>query len=101
MKEKHRRNAFKAMLNAVEVETEKERLFSGWLPISEAPRDGTEIDITWFDAGFPHDICRMKWGHIQRNGLFPGRVGMWVTECGKFTWDESGGHGPTHFRRVK
>jgi len=42
----------------------------------------------------------MQWGHIQRNGLFPGLVGMWVAEDGSFTWQDADDLGPTYWRPI-
>jgi hypothetical protein len=72
---------------------------SDWQTIDTAPRDGTLIRVGWKG---PHDAemqewFTMRWGHIQQNGLFSGVVGMWVAPDGSFTWNESGGFGPTHW----
>ncbi|MEN6621463.1 MAG: hypothetical protein ABFD50_07950 [Smithella sp.] len=70
-----------------------------WRPISEAPKDGSLIQLTWMENGKPQEIYTMQWGHIQKNGLYPGVVGMWVDPGGNFTWNESNPEGaPTHFR---
>lgn len=62
-------------------------------PIETAPRDGTLIIVGDPDVGeFP-----MRWGHIQKNGLFPGVVGMWVLSDGSMTWQEEDA-GPTSWR---
>ncbi|GGP00871.1 hypothetical protein [Stakelama pacifica] len=60
-------------------------------PIETAPKDGTTIWVGDEDAG----VFWMRWGHIQKNGLFPGQVGMWVAPGGEFTWNDSDGFGPT------
>ena len=40
----------------------------------------------------------MRWGHIQRNGLRPETVGMWVDEGSNFTWmDDILEGAPTHW----
>lgn len=65
-------------------------------PISQAPRDGTLVEVMTDDAG-PY---RMRWDAKATNGLFPGVVGMWVSEGDTFTWDESNGCGPTWFRKI-
>lgn len=71
-----------------------------WLDISTAPRDGTIIAVGWADDGEMQEWFNMQWGHIQKNGLFPGQVGMWVSPCGSFTWQEED-HGPTHWRPLR
>lgn len=68
-----------------------------WQPIETAPKDGTIILVGW---RLPEDTEMqewfvMQWGHIQRNGLFPGDVGMWVAPNGSMTWHET--NGPTHW----
>jgi len=70
-----------------------------WFPIAVAPKDGTPLELTWMEDGEPQEIWTMQWGHIQKNGLFAGKVGMWVMPCGLVTWNDDGkGGGPTHFR---
>lgn len=55
--------------------------------------------LTWFEDGEPQEQWPMQWAHIQRNGLFPGKVGMWSTLCGRLTWnDDQRGGGPTHWK---
>lgn len=73
---------------------------SEWQPIETAPKDGTVIELTALDNGVPFEIWPMRWGHIQRNGLFPGTVGMWVTQRGfLMTWNGAPNEGgPTHWR---
>jgi hypothetical protein len=62
-------------------------------PAEQAPRDGTLIVLMHEDVGaFP-----MQWGHIQKNGLFPGRVGMWVAQDSSLTWQDSADEGPSHW----
>ena len=47
----------------------------------------------------PQEIWPMQWGHIQRNGLFPDVVGIWVSPGGSVTWNESDPYGaPNHWR---
>jgi len=73
-----------------------------WSDIATAPKDGSLIRLTWMIEDEPQDEFVMRWGHIQRNGLFPGRVGMWVSPCGSFTWNEDGmGGGPQFWQPLK
>jgi hypothetical protein len=65
-------------------------------PIDSAPKDGTVIYVGDPDVGeFP-----MQWGTIQRNGLFPGVVGMWVMSDGSMTWNDADDCGPTTWRHL-
>lgn len=74
------------------------RVERDWQPIATAPKDGSRVYLTWMDDDEPQDIWVMQWGHIQRNGLFPDKTGMWVTPCGGATWNHDGlGGGPTHW----
>lgn len=70
-----------------------------WQKIGTAPRDGTEVWLCWMYEGSTHanDVVRMQWGHIQRNGMIPGKVGMWVCPGGNFTWHDDPDGGPTHW----
>jgi hypothetical protein len=71
-----------------------------WQPIETAPKDGTVVLLTWMDGltHQPAEIWPMQWGHIQRNGLFPERTGMWVSPDGSVTWNGSADDfGPTHW----
>jgi hypothetical protein len=43
----------------------------------------------------------MQWAHIQRNGLFPGKVGMWTMCDGSMTWNDDDGYGPTAWRPLE
>ncbi|KTS09761.1 hypothetical protein SB2_11960 [Methylobacterium radiotolerans] len=65
-----------------------------WRPIVTAPRDGTEIWIMDPDAG----AFIMRWNAHQKNGLFPGLVGMWAASDGSCTWQEADGFGPTWWK---
>ena len=78
-------------------------LSSEWQPIETAPKDGTLIRIGW---KFPEDAEMqewfvMRWGHIQKNGLFPNAVGMWVAPDASMTWnDEDKDGAPTHWQHL-
>lgn len=85
---------------AGETLTEAQRP-EGWLAIADhpPPRDGTVILLSWFDGGYPQEWFAVQWGHIKRNGLFPGKVGMWMTPDGSMTWDDEDPYAaPTHWR---
>ena len=69
-----------------------------WKCITEAPKDGSTVWLCWFDDGDgPFDVVKMKWDSEMKNGLFPDRVGFWVSETSGFTWNPHGDGGPTHF----
>lgn len=73
----------------------------GWKLIDTAPKDGTVIILTAFEKdGTPFgEEWPMQWAHIQRNGLFPGTVGMWTATHGGFTWNGTPDEGgPTHWK---
>ena len=72
-----------------------------WRPIESAPKDGSLVYLTWMLDGKPQEMFPMRWGHIQRNGLFPGLVGMWVANDGSYTWNDSDPDGaPTHWAPI-
>lgn len=70
-----------------------------WQTIGSAPKDGSLILLTAFeDDGEQSETHEMQWAHIQRNGLFPGAIGMWTHPSGAYTWNDDGeGGGPTHW----
>lgn len=73
---------------------------SDWRDIATAPKDGTVIVLTWMENGEPQEQWPMQWGHIMRNGFFPGKVGMWMTPDAAITWNEDcppSIGGPTHW----
>lgn len=70
-----------------------------WQEINSAPRDGTVIEVCALD-GDREGPFRMRWGEDVVNSLVGSHAGMWVSDRGGFTWDESRGFGPTHWRPV-
>jgi len=68
-----------------------------WKSIETAPKDGRAIWVCWMENGEPQESYVMRWGHIQQNGFFPGKIGMWVSPSGAFTWNDDGDGGPTHW----
>lgn len=70
-----------------------------WQSLDTAPRDGSVILLTAFEEdGEQFEVHPMMWAHIQRNGLFPGKVGMWTAPGGEYTWNGTPDEGgPTHW----
>jgi hypothetical protein len=79
---------------------------SDWDDISTAPRDGTEIELTWFDNGKPAEIYPMRWNQFAENPLFQEGKGIWAMHSHTtgeliMTWTESDPDGaPTHWRPI-
>jgi hypothetical protein len=70
-----------------------------WRPINTAPRDGTFVEVMADDE--PRSIYVMRWNPAGYNGLVqPEPTGIWESEGNNFTWSESRGFGPTHWRRL-
>lgn len=71
-----------------------------WREISTAPRDGTVIEVC--------ALGEDRWGpfrvRFEPEGINPlvgAHAGLWACPFGKFTWDESRGFGPTHWRPLR
>lgn len=80
---------------------------SDWHPISTAPRDGTEVELTCMDDGKPQEIYPMRWNRFAGNKLVQDHKGIWAMQsklsgallC---TWSEADPDGaPTHWRPVQ
>ena len=71
---------------------------AAWQPIETAPKDGRIVHLCWMENGEPAETYVMKWCHIQKNALFPEKIGMWTAPNGAFTWNDAGDGGPTHWR---
>ena len=78
---------------------------SEWNPnMDEAPRDGTEVELTWMEDGEPQEIWPMRWNPFASNLIAQPHRGLWAMHdrysgallC---TWTESRPDGaPTHWR---
>ena len=64
--------------------------------IATAPRDGTYIEVL-ADGEGPFE---MRWDPAFRNFITGTHRGMWVARGNLFSWDESRGFGPTHWREI-
>lgn len=77
-----------------------------WRPISTAPRDGTEIELTWLENGRAQEVYPMRWEPETQNRLVQDHPGIWalrnrLTGDVVFTWSESDPDGaPTHWRPI-
>lgn len=70
---------------------------SDWRPIETAPRDGSVIEVA--DPDEQEGPYEMRWNMAGFNPLVQAeRGGIWEDPRGNFTWDESRGFGPTHWR---
>jgi hypothetical protein len=72
-----------------------------WRTIKSAPKNGIVIWLTWMENGKPQDVAAMCWDPSAKNGLFPGKIGMWVAPDQSFTWNGDGDGGPTHWAPIK
>lgn len=78
---------------------------SEWKPIETAPRNGTEIELTWMVDGKPQEIWPMAWNQFATNPLVQSHKGIWAMHDRRngallITWTESGDGGPTHWRSI-
>lgn len=72
---------------------------SEWHDIATAPKDGTVIEVCALDDDTEGPF-RMRWESNRVNMMVGTHAGMWACPFGNFTWDESRGFGPTHWRHV-
>lgn len=79
---------------------------SEWQPIETAPRDGTEVELTWLENGRPQEIWPLCWNRFATNHLVQDHKGIWamhdrLTGALVMTWSEENPDGaPTHWRPV-
>lgn len=77
-----------------------------WQPIDTAPRDGTEIELTWMENGKPQEIYPMRWNAFASNNLVQDGKGIWamhsrINNALLMTWCEQNPDGaPTHWRPI-
>lgn len=77
-----------------------------WQPIETAPKDGTEIELTWMDGGEPAEIYPMRWNAFAENPLFQDGKGIWAMHSRTtnelfMTWtDHDPAGAPTHWRPI-
>lgn len=75
-----------------------------WKTMESAPRDGTEVVLTWFENGEPQEQWTMRWNPFGRNPLVQSTRGIWEirdprTQEIVLTWSEANHEGaPTHYR---
>jgi len=77
-----------------------------WQPIETAPRDGTEIVLTWMENGNPQEVYpHMVWNQFAGNKSVQDGKGIWALHgrSGAIlrTWSEANGDGPTHWMAMK
>lgn len=76
-----------------------------WQPMDCAPRDGTEVYLTWMEDGRPAEVYPMVWNRFAGNQLVQDGKGIWVLRSTDgfiySTWSESDPEGaPTHWAHI-